>query len=137
MGTLVNGAWHDKPVSKIDTSGAFIRPPRTFLNDISSKHPVFKPESGRYHLYASYACPWATRVLICRKLKELESHVSVDIVNPDLREEGWVFDDSFKGATKDSLHGFKFLRELYQVAEANITTDVTVPVLWDRKPIKL
>tara|TARA_X000000950_G_scaffold73715_2_gene91918 strand:+ start:9101 stop:10033 length:933 start_codon:yes stop_codon:yes gene_type:complete len=137
MGTLVNGAWHDKPVSKIDTSGAFIRPPRTFLNDISSKHPVFKPESGRYHLYASYACPWATRVLICRKLKELESHVSVDIVNPDLREEGWVFDDSFKGATKDSLHGFKFLRELYQIAEANITTDVTVPVLWDKKTNKI
>ncbi len=85
----------------------------------------------------SYACPWATRVLICRKLKELERHVSVDIVHPDLREEGWVFDDSFKDATKDSLHGFKFLRELYQIAETNITTDVTVPVLWDKKTNKI
>ncbi len=67
----------------------------------------------------------------------METHISVDIVHPDLREEGWVFDNSFNGATKDSLNGFKFLREVYQKAKANITTNVTVPVLWDKKTKKI
>ena len=84
-------------------------------------------------MYVSYACPWATRALIYRKLKSLEDHISLDVVHPDLLEEGWAFDDSYPGATKESLYGFKFLRELYQKSDPNVTTSVTVPVLWDKQ----
>ena len=107
--------------------------PRTFRDFISEDHPVFKPESGRYHLYVSYACPWATRTLIYRELKGLADHITVSVVHPDMLDDGWIFDNSYKDATEDHLHGFKFLREVYQKADPNITTSVTVPVLWDKK----
>ena len=81
----------------------------------------------------SYACPWATRTLIYRQLKDLNDHISVSVVHPDMLDDGWVFDSSFPGATEDHLFGKKFLREIYQKADPSITTSVTVPILWDKK----
>tara|TARA_A100001015_G_scaffold47619_1_gene52609 strand:+ start:582 stop:1514 length:933 start_codon:yes stop_codon:yes gene_type:complete len=133
MGKLINGKWVVKSIITSDNTGAYDRLPRTFLDDISKKHKIFQPESNRYHLYVSYACPWATRTLIFRKLKALESHISVSVVHPDMLEDGWVFNDSFPGATKDHLYNKKFLREVYQKADTKVTTSVTVPILWDKK----
>ena len=133
MGKLVNGKWVKGTIIKSDKKGSYDRQPRSFRESISRDHITFKPESGRYHLYVSYACPWATRTLIYRKLKGLEEHISVSIVHPDMLDEGWVFDPSYDGATKDHLFGFKFLREVYQKADPQITTSVTVPILWDKK----
>ena len=62
--------------------------------------------------YVSYACPWATRTLIYRKLKKLEEHISVSVVHPNMLDEGWIFDESFSGATKDHLYGSQYLRAL-------------------------
>ena len=133
MGKLIDGEWVTKSISTSDNSGAYDRLPRTFLEKISNKHSIFKPESGRYHLYVSYACPWATRTLIYRKLKSLEKHISFSVLHPDMLEDGWVFNDSYPKATKDHLYGFNFLRELYLKADSKITTSVTVPILWDKK----
>ena len=83
--------------------------------------------------YVSYACPWAHRTLIYRKLKGLDEHISFDVVSPDMLEEGWVFDETFPGATTDSLFSSRYLREIYQRADSQITTSVTVPILWDKK----
>ena len=133
MGKLIDGKWDKRSIITSDEKGSYARLPRTFENKISSDDAVYTPDSKRYHLYVSYACPWATRALIYRKLKSLEDHISVDVVHPDLLEEGWAFDDSYPGATKESLYGFKFLRELYQKSDPNVTTSVTVPVLWDKQ----
>ena len=86
-----------------------------------------------HHLYVSYACPWACRTLIYRKLKGLEQHISVSVVHPDMMENGWFFDKNYHGATEDHLFGLKYLSQVYQKADTNITTSVTVPVLWDKK----
>src|SRR3546814_4215362 len=67
----------------------------------------FKAEAGRYHLYVSYACPWAHRTLIFRKLKQLEDLVSVSVVNPLMFENGWEF-GNFEDATPDHLFGVDF-----------------------------
>ena len=67
-------------------------------------------DSNRYHLYN----PWATRALIYRKLKSLEDHISVDVVHSSSKEEGWAFDDSYPGATKEFVRIQIFKRELYQ-----------------------
>ena len=133
MGKLIDGKWEKRSIITSDEKGSYARLPRTFENKISSDDAVYTPDSKRYHLYVSYACPWATRALIYRKLKSLEDHISLDVVHPDLLEEGWAFDDSYPGATKESLYGYKFLRQLYQKSDPNVTTSVTVPVLWDKQ----
>ena len=51
----------------------------------------FKAERNRYHLYISYACPWAHRALICRKLKGLDDVIKVDVVDPMMSKDGWQF----------------------------------------------
>jgi len=65
-----------------NTSGKFIRRDSGFRNWISPDSDRFKPESGRYHLYISYACPWAHRTLIMRNLKGLQDHIGLSIVHP-------------------------------------------------------
>ena len=133
MGVLLEGKWVKRSLIRSDNKGSYDRLPRTFRETISLDHPVYKPESLRYHLYVSYACPWATRTLIYRELKDLDKHISVSVVHPDLLEDGWAFDDSFSMATKDHLYSFKLLRDVYIKADPKVTTSVTVPVLFDKK----
>jgi putative glutathione S-transferase len=133
MGMLIDGKWTIGSIVRSDKKGAYDRLPRTFREYISQNNTVYKPESGRYHLYVSYACPWACRTLIYRQLKGLEQHISVSVVHPDMMENGWFFDENYGGSTEDHLFGLKYLSEVYQKADTNITTSVTVPVLWDKK----
>ncbi|MFG1501350.1 glutathione S-transferase family protein [Halobacteriovorax sp. XZX-3] len=133
MGRLVDGKWVKSSVITSDESGAYDRVPRSFRDTISSNHSKYQPESGRYHLYVSYACPWAHRTLIYRKLKSLESHISVSVVSPDMLEMGWTFDKSIAGATGDDLYGLNYLQEIYLKADPKVSTTVTVPILWDKK----
>lgn len=92
----------------------------------------FRAEPGRYHLYVSYACPWAHRTLIFRKLKKLDDVISVSVVHPHMGPEGWRF-DAFPGATADDVHGYDFMHQIYTHADPHYTGIVTVPVLWDKQ----
>ncbi len=133
MGKLENGKWKTGALAPQDKSGAFVREDSTFRETISCDHELFTPEHGRYHLYVSYACPWACRTLIAREIKELQEIVSVSVVHPHMLSNGWTFETDFKGATGDNLYQHNFLYEIYQQADSEATTKVTVPVLWDRK----
>ena len=53
----------------------------------------FKAEKGRYHLYVAFACPWAHRGLVARKLKGLEDVVSLTVLDWFQGDEGWRFAD--------------------------------------------
>ncbi|MER2494100.1 glutathione S-transferase family protein [Catenovulum sediminis] len=133
MGLLVEGQWQDKWYDTKNNKGQFVRQSSKFRDSISNEEDAkFQPESGRYHLYVSLACPWAHRTLIFRKLKGLESHIGVSVVHPDMLENGWKFAE-FEGSTADKLYGFDFLYQLYQKTNPEITSRVTVPVLWDSK----
>ena len=133
MGKLVDGEWVETSMITSDVLGRFDRQPRTFRDVISEEHSEFKPETDRYHLYVGYACPWATRALIYRTLKGLEDHIGVSVVHPDMLDKGWSFSTDFAGATGDNLYGFSYLHELYRKAQRDVSTSVTVPVLWDKK----
>jgi putative glutathione S-transferase len=137
MGKLIDGKWVEGSIISSDNSGAFDRKPRTFRDVIAKDHAVYTPDSGRYHLYVGYACPWAHRVLIYRELKELQEHISVSVVHPDMLEKGWGFakhsEEVFVGTTEDPIFGSTHLYEVYQKAQADISTSVTVPILWDKK----
>lgn len=140
MGLLIDGVWHDRGYDTSKSGGAFERSESTFRNWITADGSAgpsgdggFPAASGRYHLYVSYACPWAHRALIFRALKGLEPHVSVSVVHPDMLSDGWSFDDTWEGATGDTLYNLPFLRDIYLKAEPQMTGRVTVPVLWDKE----
>lgn len=132
MGLLVDGKWQDKWYDTDKSGGKFERQASKFRDRISEDHDKFQPESGRYHLYVSLACPWAHRTLIFRKLKGLESHIGVSVVHPEMLDKGWEF-GNYPGSTKDKLFDFDFAHQLYTHVDSTITTRVTVPILWDTK----
>lgn len=139
MGLLIDGEWRDKWYDTESTGGKFERSTSKFRNWVTADGSAgpsgksgFQAQSGRYHLYVSYACPWAHRALIFRAIKDLTDHISVSVVHPDMMEDGWTFATDFEGATGDTLFGSDFLRDIYIKADPNFTGRVTVPVLWDK-----
>ena len=92
----------------------------------------FRAEPGRYHLYVSYACPWAHRTLIFRTLKGLEKVIDISVVDPRMPPESWVFGD-YPASTPDRVNGAKTMAQVYEIAQPGYTGVVTVPVLWDKK----
>jgi putative glutathione S-transferase len=130
MGYLSKGEWREGWYDTSKTAGEFIRADSQFRDAITangaSNHPA---EAGRYHLYVSLACPWAHRTIIYRKLKQLESVISMSVVDPVVTEGGWAFRDGFT----DTVNGFGFLREAYLRTQPDYSGRVTVPVLWDKQ----
>jgi len=138
MGQLIDGIWKVDEIRPNKVDGTYKRENSVFRDWISEEEGAeFLPESGRYHLYISHACPWAHRTLIFRVLKNLEDHISVDVVHPEMLENGWAFDTKFSDTTGDSLYGKEFLSEIYTQANNNITCRVTVPILLDKKSKKI
>ena len=144
MGLLVNGQWHDQWYETKTSGGAFQREAAQLRNWVTSDGEAgpsgeagFQAESGRYHLYVSLACPWAHRTLIFRKLKQLEAHISVSVVAPDMLDQGWSFaqqiDDPAKGSTGDALFGLDYMHQIYTRHKSDYSGRVTVPVLWDKQ----
>ena len=140
MGLLVDGEWVDKWYDTKSTGGKFVRSEAQFRNWLTadgsagpSGQEGFKAESGRYHLYVSYACPWAHRTLIFRELKGLRDHISVSVVHPDMLSKGWTFEKDAHGATGDTLFGNDFMHQIYTQADPDYSGRVTVPVLWDKE----
>nr|WP_303650193.1 glutathione S-transferase family protein [Halalkalicoccus sp. NIPERK01] len=127
---MVDGEWRTDAYESTNEEGAFERQETTFRDRIGEGFPA---ESGRYHLYVSYACPWAHRTLLARSLKGLEGAIGVSVVDPFRDEDGWGFIPEKEGCTPDRVHGSDYLRELYVRADPDVTARVTVPVLWDTK----
>lgn len=137
MGLLVKGKWVDEWYDTRSTGGRFIRTHAQFRNWITadgspgpSGEGGFPAEAGRYHLYVSLACPWASRTLIFRMLKGLESMISVSVVHPYMGEHGWTFDEA-PGVIPDPVGGASYLYEVYLRSVPDYSGRVTVPVLWD------
>lgn len=112
-------------------AGEFTRQADAFRGQVtadgSSGYPA---EAGRYHLYVSWACPWAHRTIIVRKLKQLEGVIGMTVVDPIRDEQGWAFRDG-PGHSLDPINGFHFLSEAYRATDPHYRGRVTVPVLWD------
>ncbi len=127
MGLLVEGKWQDRWYDTKKSGGRFVRREAQF------RDTDFHPEPGRYHLYVSYACPWAHRTLIFRELCGLQDVVDVSVVHPFMLDEGWTFETDFEGGTGDRLHGLSRMHQVYTRHQPDYTGRVTVPVLWDRE----
>lgn len=139
MSLLIEGKTQDGWLDAERREGEFMRHESQFRHWITpdgtpgtSGEGGFKAESGRYHLYVSYACPWAHRTLIFRKLKGLEQAVTVSVVHPYMGPEGWEFAD-YPGATPDQVNSLHSLHQLYTLAQPQYSGIVTVPLLWDKQ----
>ncbi len=139
MGLLIDGVWHDQWYDTASTSGRFVRKASQFRNWVTpdgspgtTGNGGFKAEPGRYHLYVSYACPWAHRTLIFRVLKGLEEMISVSVVHWFMGEHGWTFEPG-EGVVADPIFNAKYLHQVYTHANPNYTGRVTVPILWDKQ----
>ena len=139
-GHLVEGRWETgRGPATTDSRGGFVRNSTTFRSWVTpdgAPGPTgeggFAAETGRYHLYVSYACPWAHRTLIFRKLKGLEALIGVSVVHWLLGDDGWTFSPG-PGVIADTINATEKLYELYVRANSNYTGRVTVPVLWDKR----
>ncbi|PWZ08868.1 Glutathionyl-hydroquinone reductase YqjG [Zea mays] len=124
-------------LDEVTDTGAFDRSPSTFRSSVS-RDGRFPAVAGRYHLYVSYACPWASRCLAFLKLKGLDHAIGVTAVKPIFERTkesdehlGWVFPaaaDEEPGAEPDPLNGARSVRELYEIASSNYAGKPTVPV---------
>jgi len=134
MGKLVEGVWRDDGYKAEATDGRFIRAQANFRNWITvdgaagpSGSGGFEAEAGRYHLYVSYACPWAHRTLIFRALKSLTEHIGVTVVDPLMMENGWELPGG-----EGPVSGARYMYDIYTATDPAYTGRATVPVLWDK-----
>lgn len=140
MGLLIDGVWHDQWYDTKSTGGRFVRAESVFRNWITADGTPgptglggFKAEPGRYHLYISYACPWAHRTLIYWALKGLDGMIDISVVHWLMGEKGWTFERDSEGLVGDRLFQTDYLYEVYVKADPTYTGRVTVPILWDKE----
>ncbi|MBK1881621.1 glutathione S-transferase family protein [Luteolibacter pohnpeiensis] len=116
-----------------DANGGFVRQADEFRQWLGTPDAdQFPAVAGRYHLYISLACPWASRTLIVRNVKGLKKAISVSVVDPIRDEKGWAFREG-PGYGKDPINGFNYLSEAYFATDAAFKGRITVPVLWDKE----
>ena len=139
MGQLVDGFWKDQWYDTKSTGGEFRRENASFRNWVTadgapgpSGKGGFRAEPGRYHLYVSYACPWAHRTLIMRSLKGLDDMIGLSVTHWRMGENGWTFEPG-PGVVPDPLLNARYLHQVYTAADPRFTGRVTVPVLWDKQ----
>ena len=137
MGLLVKGEWRDQWYDTDASGGEFVREDAGFRDWVTPDGEgapdgarAYPAAANRYHLYVSWACPWAHRTLILRHLKGLDGLIGVSVVDAEMLEEGWQFSERFP-ENRDPLHGVDRLHKLYTRAKSDYTGRVTVPVLWD------
>jgi putative glutathione S-transferase len=129
MGMLIEGVWKDVLRDTRATGGEFIRTESIFRDRVTADGSSgFQAEAGRYHLYVSYACPWAHRTIVFRALKGLEEAITLSAADPVSEPNGWTY-----SRRPDAANGARFLHEVYVKARPDYTGRVTVPALWDRK----
>lgn len=89
----------------------------------------WKVAPGRYHLVVAYACPWANRAMIVRRLLGLEGALSMGICGPEHDWRSWTFDLDPDGL--DPVLGIPRLRDAYLRAYPDYPKGITVPALVD------
>lgn len=126
---MIDGVWRG------DVAGEVCPEAETFRIGASAGAGPRRPaEPGRYHLFISYACPFAHRTMLVRALKALEHAIAVSVLHPRWNTtEGWIFADTEYSTRDLSGAGFTHLHQAYSASRPGYTGRVTVPVLWDTK----
>ena len=124
MGILVDGQWKD--FDRTAGNGDYVRKDSSFRHWITADGR-FPAEPGRYHLFVSLACPWASRAVAVRALRGLDPALGMTVVSPDMLEHGWTFDPA-----PEPITGAHYLYQVYTAADPAYSGTATVPILYDK-----
>ena len=135
MGMLINGNWSNE--DQLYKSGEYIRQPSRYNEDISEEVvSAIVNQPKRFHLIASWSCPWSHRTMLIRQLKGLDKYIPLHIAGGK-RVQGYPINNgktwTIPGCNKTIVH----LHELYTFNDANFTGRSTVPVLWDSESLQV
>ena len=89
----------------------------------------FPVEAGRYRLVVSYACPWANRTIIVRRLLGLEDAISMGVCGPTHDKRSWTFD--LDPGEVDPVLGISHLQDAYFARIPGYEKGITVPAIVD------
>jgi putative glutathione S-transferase len=139
MPQLVNGKWVNDDVAASEMKGgAFHREPTKFRNWLTADggsgpdgQPGVQAEPGRFQLFVSYLCPWASRTLMMRSLKGLGDIIPVSVADAAIGENGWEYAEPQDAGER--VGPIRYQHQLYTASQSDYTGKVSVPVLWDRK----
>jgi putative glutathione S-transferase len=121
--------------AELGDDGRWVRQESAFRQHVSADGSSgFPAAAGRYHLYASLACPWSQRTLIGRLLKGLETAIAVSYADPFRDARGWAFSG---GEFVDTVNGFSFIRAAYAATDPSFDGRITLPVLWDSETAQI
>jgi glutathionyl-hydroquinone reductase len=127
--------------------GEFVRGISKFRSELG-EDPDFPPESGRYHLFVAFNCPWCHRVTLARNALGLEASVTMDVAFPNRTDEDdpagaslWEFNPvrpaTLTGAPLPECtvesgtgEGYRLVKQIY---EAEGSDETSVPVLYDKQ----
>ncbi len=132
---LVDGVWRTDLIDTPELRQRRMKERQRWFRDVIRDDPKaeFPVEAGRYHLYVSYACPWAHRAILYRRLKRIEDVVGMSVLHPKWGgPDGWRFGSS-EMSTPDLVENKRFLYQVYQASKPDFTGRVTVPVLYDTR----
>lgn len=88
-------------------------------------------EPGRYRLVVSYACPWANRAIIVRRLLGLDRVISMGVCGPTHDKRSWTFDLDPGGV--DPVLGIPRLQDAYFARIPGYPKGITVPAIVDER----
>ena len=86
-------------------------------------------EPGRYRLVVAWACPWANRSIIVRRLLGLEQAISLGVCGPTHDKRSWTFDLDPGGV--DPVLGYERLQQAYFARDPDYPRGITVPAMVD------
>ncbi|KAL0135806.1 glutathione S-transferase [Mucor lusitanicus] len=138
MSTTTSAASDEKPaiLKWASKDGEFRRQQSTFRDTIEAdSNAKFAAEPDRYHLYISWACPWAHRTALVRQLKGLDKLIGLSVVDYLMLDKGWKFStaEECPGAIPDTVNNAQHIRDIYFKVNPDYEGRFTVPVLWDKK----
>ncbi|MFI6761985.1 glutathione S-transferase family protein [Micromonospora sp. NPDC050417] len=114
----------------VNPGGEFTRDQRYIATRITADgrdgYPV---EPGRYRLAVARACPWASRMIIVRRLLGLEDVLSMALAGPTHDVRSWTFDLDPGG--RDPVLGIERLQDAYFARFPGYERGITVPAIVD------
>ena len=107
------------------TGTTFRRPPSRFRDRVTADGSSrIRPSRAATTSTSRWACPWAHRTVIGRRLKGLEDAIPMSVVDPIRDDRGWAFTG---GEYMDPVNGFGYLAEAYERTDPAYDGRISVP----------